>query len=133
MKDTTAQRKIYDIVNSDNPKSFTFNGNKAYISKDKINQIKNKSEGGILPLATLLPLLFAGLGAAGAVTGGVSTAIRNAKVEGSGIKDVIKEFVDKSGLENASKKALKNTLKNLSEAITIEKSGDGLFLGPYKK
>ena len=38
-----------------------------------------KKSGGILPLLALLPLIFAGLGAAGGVAGGVASAVSSAK------------------------------------------------------
>ena len=38
-----------------------------------------KKSGGILPLLALLPLVFAGLGAAGGVAGGVASAVSSAK------------------------------------------------------
>ena len=38
-----------------------------------------KKSGGLLPLLALLPLIFAGLGAAGGVAGGVASAVSSAK------------------------------------------------------
>ena len=38
-----------------------------------------KTSGGLLPLLALLPLIFAGLGAAGGVAGGVASAVSSAK------------------------------------------------------
>ena len=43
-------------------------------------QLKNlEKSGGLLPLLALLPLIFAGLGAAGGVAGGVASAVSSAK------------------------------------------------------
>ena len=38
-----------------------------------------EKSGGLLPLLGLLPLIFGGLGAAGAVAGGISSAVSSAK------------------------------------------------------
>ena len=38
-----------------------------------------EKSGGLLPLLALLPLIFGGLGAAGAVAGGISSAVSSAK------------------------------------------------------
>ena len=44
------------------------------------SQLKSlKKSGGLLPLLALLPLIFAGLGAAGGVAGGVASAVSSAK------------------------------------------------------
>ena len=43
-------------------------------------QLKNlKKSGGLIPLLASLPLIFAGLGAAGSVAGGVASAVSSAK------------------------------------------------------
>ena len=45
-----------------------------------LSQLKYlKKSGGLLPLLALLPLIFAGLGAAGGVPGGVTSAVTSAK------------------------------------------------------
>src|SRR5579864_341690 len=47
------------------------------LSKKKLQHIRNQNEGGILPLLSLLPLIFSGITAAGTV-GGVATGIAKA-------------------------------------------------------
>ena len=39
-----------------------------------------EKSGGLLPLLALLPLIFGGLGAAGAVAGGISSAVSSARI-----------------------------------------------------
>ncbi len=103
----------------------------------------------------MLPIIFAGVGAAGAVAGGVSTAVKSAKdvetadkiqaelgngsginlnpYEGQGLKEAIKAFVAKTGIEEEGKKAMKKILTNLSDSIDIQPTeGSGLILHPYK-
>ena len=68
MLDEKYEAKLRKIIDEGNPKHVTHNGKKIYISKKKINEIREKEkEGGILPF--LIPL-FAGIGAAGAIAGG---------------------------------------------------------------
>ena len=78
MSDKKYEAKLHKIIDERNPKHVTHNGKKIYISKKKINEIREKEkEGGILPF--LIPL-FAGIGAAGAVAGGaagIATSVNN--------------------------------------------------------
>ena len=70
LSDEEIEAKLRKIVNEGKPKSTTINGEKIYISKKKINEIKEQEKkGGIIPF--LIPL-FAGIGAAGAVAGGAA-------------------------------------------------------------
>ena len=77
------ETKIRNIIDNKTPKSITYEGKKVYISKDKIQEIRDfeneNKKGGILPLAALLPLIFGCLTAAGATAGGVTTAVQKAK------------------------------------------------------
>jgi len=101
---TNLETKIRNIIDSGKPGSVTYDGKKAYISKKKINEIRDADkEGGLLPLVALLPLIFGGLGAAGAVAGGVATVVKSAK---------------EAQLADAQRKA-------------IEQEGTGLYLNPY--
>ena len=144
--------KLRNIVDKGTPKTITINGKKHYISKAKIENVKNQEEknGGILPL---IPILLGALGAVGATAGGaasIAKAVNDKKsqdamleeerrhnlelektVKGSGVKDAIKEFVKRSGLEENSKRFLKNTLYNLADSVKIEKQGNGLYLQPW--
>ena len=53
------------------------NGFNLFLSSAQLKYLKKS--GGILPLLALLPLIFAGLGAAGGVAGGVASAVSSAK------------------------------------------------------
>lgn len=53
--------------------------------------------------------------------------------EGKGLKDAIKDLAKKSGLEEGSKRLLKNTLYNLADAVQYESKGNGLYLSPKSK
>ena len=48
-----------------------------FLSSSQLKYLKKS--GGLLPLLALLPLIFAGLGAAGGVAGGVASAVSSAK------------------------------------------------------
>ena len=54
------------------------NGLNLSLSSSQLKYLK-KISGGLLPLLALLPLIFAGLGAAGGVAGGVASAVSSAK------------------------------------------------------
>ena len=53
------------------------NGLNLSLSSSQLKYLKKS--GGLLPLLALLPLIFAGLGAAGGVAGGVASAVSSAK------------------------------------------------------
>ena len=53
------------------------NGLNLFLSSSQLKYLKKS--GGLLPLLALLPLIFAGLGAAGGVAGGVASAVSSAK------------------------------------------------------
>lgn len=152
------EAKIRKIVEDNVPKSIKHAGKTHYISRKKIDQVRDleRKEGGLLPLATLLPILFSGLGAAGGVASGVANAVKSVKevseqerhnkemeklakeskpsTSGKGLTDIIKDFSKKTGLEKESRKLLKQVLNNLADAIDIKetKDGSGLYLSPYK-
>lgn len=52
---------------------------------------------------------------------------------GNGLKEHIKNFVEKTGLEQEAKKGLKKVLKVLADTIGVEKNGEGLYLNPHGK
>ncbi|ESO82749.1 hypothetical protein LOTGIDRAFT_155767 [Lottia gigantea] len=114
----------------------------------------NAKEGGFLPF--LLPLIFGGIAAAGAATGGISAAVKAAntkksedakaaeerrhklimekEAKGSGVGDMIstiKEFGKRFGEE--TKKTVKQGLNKLVESIDtgevkVKHKGNGIFL-----
>src|SRR6266853_4347506 len=54
------------------------------LSKKKLQHIRDNKEGGFLPLLSLLPLVFGGIGAAGAVAGGaagIAKAVNDKKIK----------------------------------------------------
>jgi hypothetical protein len=53
------------------------NGLNLFLSSSQLKYLKKS--GGLIPLLALLPLIFAGLGAAGGVAGGVASAVSSAK------------------------------------------------------
>lgn len=109
------ETKLRHIIHSGKPASITHQGIKTYISKTKIEEIKAKEkEGGVLPLLALLPLIFGGLGAAGAVAGGVATAVKSAK---------------EAQLADAQRKALENSGSGM---MLSPYNGNGLMLNPYQ-
>jgi hypothetical protein len=92
---------VYHNVINEKPGHISYNGVRHYLSKKEIQKLKptftsletllenvrhkihvvkqDRKEGGLLPLLALLPLIFGGVAAAGAVTGGVATAVAKSK------------------------------------------------------
>ena len=109
------ENKLRQIIDSNKPGTITHEGKRAYISKEKIKEIKAKEkEGGVLPLLALLPLIFGGLGAAGAVAGGVASAVNSAK---------------QSQLADAQRKVIENRGSGM---MLNPYHGNGLYLDPYQ-
>ncbi|ESP04699.1 hypothetical protein LOTGIDRAFT_170536 [Lottia gigantea] len=93
MKPETLVKRIIEAIETESPTTITYNGKRIKISKKIIDKYKHcevrddidlkridKSvkEGGFLPF---LPLIFAGLAAAGAATGGISAAVKAANAK----------------------------------------------------
>ena len=156
MKDETLRTKLNNIVREGKPKTIKVDGKSVYISKKNID--KCRKEGGLLPLAALIPIIAGAVSATGAVAGGAAgiakavhdkrasdaehdelvrhnRAMEQAVKSGSGIKEHIKHFVDQiPDLEYEGKKAVKKFLKNISNFIEVNaKEGGGLYLNPYKR
>ena len=114
MSDKKYEAKLRKIIDEGNPRYVTHNGKKIYISRKKINEIREKEkEGGIIPF--LIPL-FAGIGAAGAVAGGAA--------------DIATSVNNKAASEQ--KKPLKQQ-KEHDARIEAALKGNGLFLPEYEK
>ncbi len=112
LTDEEIETKLRKIVNEGKPKSITINGEKKYISKKKINEIKEQEkEGGILPF--LIPL-FAGVGAAGAIAGGTAGIVSAANNKASNDAKLQQQREHDARVEAALK-------------------GNGLFLPEYEK
>jgi len=144
------------IIHSGEPKSITHNNKKIYINKKFIENVKDREskEGGLLPLLPLLAALGGLAGGVGGLSAGIANTVKSAKesalideqreniksgkgiflkpYEGKGLSDFFKSIIKNSNIEDESKKGLKNILKNLSDGISVEKQGDGLFLKPFK-
>jgi hypothetical protein len=74
------EKKLREIIQSGKPKLFKINGEKKYISKKIINDIKEKEhEGGLLPLAALIPLITGAIAAAGGTAAGIATTVQKVK------------------------------------------------------
>ena len=106
------------------------------VISSKIRKVEEKT-GGILPLLTLLPLIFGGLGAVGGVAGGVASAVSAAKsnAEQARHNRVVEAELAKSG-SGVSRK-LKNAgtvnCSMMGNGIFLTPAnGSGLFLGPYR-
>ena len=156
MKDTTLNTKLENIVREGRPKTIKVDGKSVYISKKKIDECKK--EGGILPLAALIPIIAGAVSATGAVAGGTAGIVKavndkkasdaeyaeqkrhNLEVEkslksGGNIKEHIRNFVQATRMEDEAKKVVKKFLKNISDDIEVtpDKEGDGLILNPYPR
>ena len=153
--------KIKDIITTGKPATVAYKGDKVYISKKKISEIREmldeteeEKEGGVLPLVALLPLIFGGVSAAAAAAGGVATIVKNVKegqladamknkIQGDGLylnpfqgKGVTKYLrtITKENKDKSCYKNIKEMLKKLGKGkveMRINKKGTGLFLAPY--
>ncbi|ESO92303.1 hypothetical protein LOTGIDRAFT_162605 [Lottia gigantea] len=168
MKVETLVMKIIEAIETAYPTVITFNGKKISITKNLIDKYKyckvrddidleridaNAKEDGFLHF--LLPLIFDGIAAAGAATGGISAAVKSAnakkaadakaaeerrhnlimekEAKGSGVGNMIgtiKEFGKRFGEE--TKKTVKQGLNKLVDSIDtgevkVKHKGNGLF------
>ena len=107
-----------------------------------------EKEGGILPL---LPLIFGGLSAAGAVAGGTAAAVKAANDKKAADKELaeqkrhniemekktgghIKNFVQVLPIDDEAKQTLEEFFENSSDIFeTKPKKGNGLYLNPYRR
>jgi hypothetical protein len=145
------EEKLNRYIKEGKPKFITVNKQKIYLSKEKIYQLQEKQkehEGGLLPLAFLLPFLpaiakgvavAAGVGTAAAtVANAVNKAKHNKNMEeiekqklaemqkaGSGI---LVDAADK--LEQVPSEAVKWLLRTFK--IKKEKDGNGIILRPHE-
>ena len=129
--------RLFKKIELGNPFKICFQGESTYINEEQINSAKEKSggfllpligkvlsfikggsgfetkEGGILPLAALLPLIFGGIAAAGGTAGGIASAVKAANDKA------------KNDLELEEQRRHN---KVVEESI----KGNGIFLNPYK-
>ena len=52
--------------------------------------------------------------------------------QGRGISDYLRNILKSSNVEASEKRELKKLVKKLKDGVEIHKSGNGLFLNPYK-
>ena len=91
-KSSALEQELHEIIKSENPKAVTFDnwneipsalrGKRTYISKKIIQKLKENEtikEGGLLPLAALIPLIAELIGGAGAAAGGVAGVVQSVK------------------------------------------------------
>ena len=157
MNNAELKIKLQEIVKNNKPQSITVDGDrlgswvppnkKLYISKEKIEKLKELrqvKEGGFLPLLTLLPLIFAGVGAASGVATGVYSAVKSGQESNSKMA-LDKENMEKIELE---KQKLKNELSSKKEigqgsqsnssteynsiGKGISKAASGIYLDSYQ-
>ena len=140
-------------IDEGKPFDITFNGDKVHISQKQIDSFKpykevhggfllpllgsvigfikkkifgnglEKKEGGILPLLTLLPLIFGGIGAAGGVAGGVAASVKAANDKAKNDLELAEQKRHNASIE-------KVVLGNGCDSTTA--NGCGIFLQPYK-
>ena len=133
-KSSALERELHEIIKSENPKAVTFDnwneipsalrGKRTYISKKIISKLKEK-EGGLLPLAALIPLIAGLIGGAGAAAGGVASVVQSVK---SSQKDDAQKKLAEEQLNILKKE---NEVKKEKEK-KIESEGSGIFLNPYE-
>ena len=144
MNEEKLENKLQEIVKNNTPKTITVDdglgswvphNKKLYISKEKIEKLKElrqAKEGGFLPLLTLLPLIFAGVGAASGVATGVYSAVKSGQESNSKMA-LDKEKMEKIELE---KQKLKNELSSKKEIGQGPQSGSsagkGIYLDSYQ-
>ena len=145
------EAKLNRYIREGKPRYVTVNKQKIYLSKEKINQLQDKQkehEGGILPLAFILPFLpaiakgvavAAGVGTAAAT---VANAVNKAKhnqnmeeIEKQKLAEMQKAgtgvLVDAaSKLEQVPSEAVKWILRTFK--VKREKEGNGIILRPHE-
>jgi len=87
------ETKLRNIINDNVPKSLRLNGKSHYISRKKIDKIRDeeRKSGGLLPLAALLPLIFGGIGAAGGAAGGIAGIVKSVRIPQK-MRDTIRKW-----------------------------------------
>ena len=118
MKESTLRAKLEDIVRKDKPKSIKIDGKPFYISRKILNECKK--EGGILPLAVLAPLVFGGIGAAGATAGaaaGIAKAVHDKQYNDAILNE---EKIRTQALLNGSTKSSDTYTSSRGRGINVD-------------
>jgi len=119
-------------------------GFRLQLSKSQLKSIRSKinkeeKKGGLLPLLTLLPLIFGGIGAASSVAGTVASAVSRAKADEKAIAEQVRHHkaveseLAKSG-EGLGNRAIAKLKKGgcvECGGVCFQKLGNGLFLAPH--
>ena len=98
------------------------NGLNLFLSSSQLKYLKKS--GGLLPLLALLPLIFAGLGAAGGVAGGVASAVSSAKNASAAAAQIAEMERHNREIESQLKSGA-NTANNSSGAGVRDGAGVG--------
>ncbi len=100
------EKKLREIIQSRKQKLFKINGEKKYISKKIINDIRSKEaefakehEGGLLPLAALIPLITGAIAAAGGTEARIATTAQKEKEGKKNTAETEKVILEKKKLE----------------------------------
>jgi hypothetical protein len=133
------EKEIKEIIESNIPRAVTIpmpgtgDNKRVYISKKVIKCIKEKEhEGGILPLAALIPLIMSVVGGAAGAAGGVAGVVQSAKE--SKKADAQKKLAEEELRRLKEEKKSPGTVVPVVPVIQKEpeKAAAGLFLDPYQ-
>ena len=103
------------------------NGLNLFLSSSQLKYLKKS--GGLLPLLALLPLIFAGLGAAGGVAGGVASAVSSAKNASAAAAQIAEMERHNREIESQLKSGANASSDIVSEANAGNSSGAGVGNG----
>jgi len=105
---------------------------KIYVTAPKGKVVQAVKRGGLLPILPFLPLIFGALGAAGAVTGGVATAVKAANDKKAADKQLEEQKRHNAKLESGSGMYLNpKTGGCIKKNSKKKRAGLGMYLAPY--
>ena len=136
----TTEESLQELINSNKNKSVVIDGKKYFIGKHVKEPVRAKlheaKEGGILPLAALIPAIIAALSGAAGIAGGIATTVQKAKE--SQKTDLEKEKLQ-TEIDSMKKDQAKGGVSvgkglylNPYEGSRQKSQGKGLYLDPYK-
>ena len=124
--------KIRKIIEDGKAGKISIDGKTKYISQKNIKKVRDeeKKEGGLLPLATLLPIIFSGLGATAGVATGVSKIVKDVQdsKEQQRHNKVLEEQNKKEGgnvEENSVSKIVKDVQDSHNKVIEEKNEKEG--------
>ena len=124
------EKEIREIIDFGIPRAVTIHGKRTYISGKVIKCIKEKEkEGGILPLAALIPLIMSVVGGAAGAAGGVAGVVQSVKEskKADAQKKLAEEELRRLKEEKKAPSQSQGTVQKVEE-----KAAAGLFLDPYQ-